>query len=585
MLLLDPPVAGGSMAPNLLPTDRGLALTWLEPAASAPGTLALRFSRLEGPPGLRRWTPPRTVVSGGDFFANWADFPSAARATDGALLAHWLQRSGAGTYSYDVELARSIDGGDSWTRLGPVHDDGTLAEHGFVSMVAEAGGFRVFWLDGRETAVPTNAGDGGHGRGTDGDEAAGGKGTGEQAGARGAMTLRTAWVGSTLGSGELLDERVCECCQTSAGMTAEGAVVVYRDRSPDETRDISIVRRTSEGWSAPRAVHQDGWRVPGCPVNGPFLSIHPVDRERLAVAWFTAPENEPRVLVAFSGDGGRSFGDPVRVDGGAPLGRAAVLIDDAGDALVAWLEAGGAPDDDATIFLRRVRESTGAPAQLGEPVAFATVSASRASGFPRLARLGDDLLIAWTEGSELTRVRTGGLPLQALPAPTTADGAARGAAAHGSAPPWNRTIGSSAPDYRAATLDGQQVSLATLRGRPVLLNIWATWCVPCRSEVADLADIHARFGGRGLEVIGVSVDEATNRSRVIEFISVAHVPYRILLDPDDRASRVFGLRSLPATFLFDPGGVLIWSRQGVVHRNDTELVAILEDLAAPAPAR
>ena len=100
----------------------------------------------------------------------------------------------------------------------------------------------------------------------------------------------------------VLDTRVCDCCQTSAAMTAEGPVVVYRDRSEGELRDISIARLRNGEWSEPRTVFRDGWEISGCPVNGP------VDRRRsgrrLAVAWFTAANDMSRVKLAFSDDAG-----------------------------------------------------------------------------------------------------------------------------------------------------------------------------------------------------------------------------------------------------------------------------------------
>lgn len=131
------------MAPNLMTDEAGLVLSWLEPDE---GGHSLRFSRLvEG-----SWTRPATVVQGEGFFANWADFPSMMTGRDGALLAHWAEKSGSDTYAYDVRLAHSTDGGATWLDLGTAHRDGTPTEHGFVSMVPETAGIRIFWLDGRE---------------------------------------------------------------------------------------------------------------------------------------------------------------------------------------------------------------------------------------------------------------------------------------------------------------------------------------------------------------------------------------------------------------------------------------------------
>ncbi|MER8349348.1 sialidase family protein, partial [Acinetobacter baumannii] len=78
------------------------------------------------------WSAPRTIAEGGDWFVNWADTPHIAATADGALWAHWLQKSAAATYAYDVVLARSADGGASWSAPLRVNDDGTPTEHGFV---------------------------------------------------------------------------------------------------------------------------------------------------------------------------------------------------------------------------------------------------------------------------------------------------------------------------------------------------------------------------------------------------------------------------------------------------------------------
>ncbi|MHC5008361.1 MAG: sialidase family protein, partial [Planctomycetota bacterium] len=276
---IDPPAGQGALAPNLVPVDDGALLTWLEPAdpsdESADAVYRLRFAGFDGD----AWGPPATIVEGSDLFVNWADVPSMARAGDGALVAHWLQRSGVDTYAYDVMLARSTDGGGTWKRLGPAHDDGTKTEHGFVSLVPQTDGARAFWLDGREM--------GGHDAGD--------------------MTLRTTLVGETIGAGAVLDPRVCECCSTSAVMTADGPLIAYRDRSPEEVRDIFAVRRVAGAWTSPRRVHDDGWTMAACPVNGPAVDA----RGRLvAVAWYTGAANRPAVRVAFSRDAGATFNPP-----------------------------------------------------------------------------------------------------------------------------------------------------------------------------------------------------------------------------------------------------------------------------------
>ncbi len=369
------------MAPNLALDGKTVLLSWLEPphprVKPQEGNYALRISRLEN----GRWSEPATVASGTDFFANWADFPSVTPARDGRLLAHWAAKSGGDKYAYDVRLARSDDGGKTWIPLGTAHDDRTATEHGFVSTVPEGDRVRAFWLDGRETA-------GGHGE-------------------RGAMTLRTALVGDRAGASEPLDSRVCDCCQTAASVTAEGPVVVYRDRSDAEIRDVSIVRREHERWTAPKPVHADGWEIGGCPVNGPAVAAA---GRRVAVAWYTQSRDAPRVQVAFSNDAGKSFGAPIAVDSKVPLGRVDLVLHENADALVLWVAAEG---KSASIRLARVTPE----GRVGSPVTVAPTEASRSSGFPRLERMGATLVLAWVEASEPSRLRAATLPADSVSRP------------------------------------------------------------------------------------------------------------------------------------------------------------------------
>ena len=120
--------------------------------------------------------------------------------------------------------------------------------------------------------------------------------------AGGAMTLRSAIVNGKgiISQRTELDNRVCDCCQTSATMTTNGPVVVYRDRSEEEVRDISIVRNVNAKWTQPQTVGLDNWKIAACPVNGP--SVDAIDNT-VAVAWFTVTKGIGDVRVVFSQDG------------------------------------------------------------------------------------------------------------------------------------------------------------------------------------------------------------------------------------------------------------------------------------------
>ncbi len=196
----------------------------------------------------------------------------------------------------------------------------------------------------------------------------------------------------------MIDPRTCDCCQTAAVSTPRGLVVAYRDRTGDEIRDISIARLENGRWSAPVALHADGWKITGCPVNGPALDAR---GDRVAAAWFTSAQDTDRVLVAFSDDGGNHFGAPLRVDLGAPLGRVDTRCLADGSALVLWLESMG-EGPGARICLRRVGGESG----LDSAVTVATTGSARSSGFPRMTLTKDRVVVAWTDPGKPSRVRT-----------------------------------------------------------------------------------------------------------------------------------------------------------------------------------
>jgi hypothetical protein len=357
---------------NLHAGREKLYLSWLVETGEQNHALQVSILR-EG-----KWSDVRTIAEGERFFANWADFPSVIELADGSCAAHWLWRSGSGRYAYDVKIARSSDG-STWGRAQCPHRDGTQTEHGFVSLVVDASsGLSAVWLDGRAFA---------------------GKEEGDPS-----AEMRLMWTQFSSEGPEaetLLDARVCDCCQTAAVPTRGGVLVAYRDRSAEELRDISLMRREASGWTKPYALAADGWKIAGCPVNGPALDA--MD-ERVAAAWFTMRGDEPVVQVAFSTDEGATFSEPSRIDEGQPLGRVDIVLLPAGEALVVWMETTSAGE--ASILARRV--GTG-----GMDASFlvAESSAERSSGFPRVARMRETLYFAWTDTGEPPQVRMAELDL------------------------------------------------------------------------------------------------------------------------------------------------------------------------------
>lgn len=353
--------AAGSMGPNMIRgADGTIVLSWIEPDGDGH---ALRHSRLQN----GAWSDPRTVVRGDNWFVNWADFPSVVPISDSNWVAHWLVSQEAGGYAYDIRTAISADAGNTWSESIVPHTDETDTEHGFVSLFADSGGVGMIWLDGRKMVNEYD----------ETDKVASG------------MTLRSATFDQELlpFKEALVDDLICDCCQTDIGVTADGPIAVYRNRTVNEVRDIYVSRREFGQWQPGYPVGDDNWEIAACPVNGPVIQAA---GSTVAVAWFTAPNESPRVKVAWSDDSGRTFADPVEVAVDRPLGHVGSALLPNGDLALSWLRSTGAGGAD--LLLSRVSRSgeIGAPHVLEEAVDVFAFSV------PQLTLEGDNLISVWT---------------------------------------------------------------------------------------------------------------------------------------------------------------------------------------------
>jgi hypothetical protein len=374
--------AAMSMGPQLTSSARGTILSWLELQDT---TAILRYSE-RGTGGS--WSAPRTITRGTDWFVSEVDMPAVLRMRNGSLVAQWLKAVDLALEAYDVRLAFSRDDGQSWSEPLAPHHDGTTAQHGFVSLFewpeAAGGGLGLVWLDGRKMAA--------EGVDPPSDE----------------MSLYRARfdTGGKQVEEAALDGRVCECCATGVAVASAGPVVAFRDRSSKEVRDIYVARATGTTWEAPTTVHADNWTIDACPVNGPAVAA---SGSAVAVAWFSQPGEDGHAFVAFSSDGGRTFGAPVRVDDVASLGHVGVTLLDDGAAVVSWVEFDGG----ASFRARRV-DGAG---MRGAPLRIAGGKGRFVSGIPRVIRQGDAIVFAWTESggedpgaSQRVKVATAPLP-------------------------------------------------------------------------------------------------------------------------------------------------------------------------------
>jgi hypothetical protein len=319
--------------------------------------------------GQEGWSEARTIAEEEALLVNWADFPSLVPLGENRLASQYLRRGAGAAHAYEAHLTLSHDGGKSWQPAGAVHTDESATEHGFVSLLPlDDGRLGIFWLDGRELS---------------------------EGGSRFQLRYRE-WTDSGFGAEELLDPDVCSCCQTDAVRSGKDTIVVYRDRDVDEVRDVSVLRRDEAGWEMPDVVSEDGWRIPACPVNGPAVDAI---AERVAVAWFTAADDSPSVRVSFSDDAGISFGPPVILDHGRPIGRVDLALMPDGSAVVVWLEQ--TAERGAEVLLRWVTDSDGG----GKEWRIGQTSADRPSGFPTIATIGGRVFLAWTTPGPPSMIR------------------------------------------------------------------------------------------------------------------------------------------------------------------------------------
>ncbi len=352
---IEMPDQGHAGAPTLLHDAAGrLVAAWIE-RHNGEARLVMAKRSLNG------WDAPVVLASGTNWFVNWADVPSVVFHPDGGAMAYWLERLGEGRYSYGVRYITSADG-SAWSDPAWLHEDRSPSEHGFVTAVPYEDGFMAVWLDGNGYATE-----------------------------RREMSVHAREIATdgTLGEERSIDARTCDCCPTELIDLGDGRLAtIYRDRSDEEIRDMSVSVFNGTEWSSPTSLHDDNWNINACPVNGPSADIA---GDLVAASWFTMATGSPEVFAGFLDGQTLSASDPVRVDLGRPAGRVALRMASSDEALVMWME-GGDPEI-AGLYVRTL----GADGHMGNPVKLAETSTGRAVGYPRLARDGVDWLAVWTE--------------------------------------------------------------------------------------------------------------------------------------------------------------------------------------------
>jgi hypothetical protein len=355
------PAGPNSSLPQITSSERGVIVSWVEQTGKSTSTLKFSERNALG------WSAPVTVSTGNNWFLSYADPPHVLRRSDGTLVANWLVSTNPELEGSDLNITYSTDNGKTWSRPFLPHHDGTKGQHAFPSFFEMPdNGLGVVWVDARaQAANPEDL--------------------------EASYSLRYATFDSSwkrVAEGEI-DKKTCECCSTSAAATADGIITVFRDRSDKEIRDIGVSRLENGKWSESQIVHADNFETFSCPVNGPMVSAR---GQAVVVAWFTVKNDVGQAWAAFSNDSGRTWETPIRLDDTASLGRVDVEMLDDGSAVASWVEYA---DKKGQFRVRRIEPSGMKSAAIG----VAGVEGSSSSGFPRMARRGDELVFAWTESA------------------------------------------------------------------------------------------------------------------------------------------------------------------------------------------
>lgn len=143
-------------------------------------------------------------------------------------------------------------------------------------------------------------------------------------------------------------------------------------------------------------------------------------------------------------------------------------------------------------------------------------------------------------------------------------------------------VGTHAPDFTAATLDtpARHMSLADFKGQVVLVNIWATWCQPCRVEIPSIERLYQTYGPRGLRVVAVSVDDSGSQNAIRAFVHDMGMTFQVLHDPSGKIEHAYQTTGYPETVIVGRDGVIRKKIAGAVDWNSEGNRKLIEHLLA-----
>jgi hypothetical protein len=288
------------------------------------------------------------------------------------MAAHWLVENPTVAFAQDIFTSYSQDQGQTWSKPVKPYSGGDAAEYGFANLYgcAKKSGddYGLVWLDGRNSSISSSI----H----------------SQHDVKG-VPLRSTTVqrDNSFSPEQVIDLLACDCCPTSISHSPHGPIVVFRNRDETERRDIFYSRYIAGEWSEAQSVGFDDWHIAGCPVNGPAIASN---KSTIAIAWFTAAGGRKKIQLAYSIDGGLTFGAPIEIDHGDFLGRVDLTVNDKKNITISWL---GRSSD--KVFLEIRMRSYALDGLEIRQISEARLSSDRVnlSGIPKIASIGEDSMM------------------------------------------------------------------------------------------------------------------------------------------------------------------------------------------------
>jgi thiol-disulfide isomerase/thioredoxin len=488
----------------------------------------------------------------GSIQVNSADFqpdslhqaPGLATGPAGEVFITWAvpTPSGAAAFATDLMLARSPGGASGFDRPVRVNDDGRPISHTFEQLLAvDDRDVYLAWLDNR---------------------------TKEKSGAA-AMFASSRDGGRTIGANRVVDGMACPCCRPALARGPDGTLwVAWRKTFEGNVRDIVLAQSRDQGhsFSAPRLVHKDGWAFPACPHRGPSLGTD--RRGRLYLGWYTeGTDEQPRLLFTVSDDHGQTFSPPrsLHTSTTSLPDQLRFAVHPEGAVVAVWEEVTG--------VRKRVvmRVSTDRGAAFGVQQILSEGAKAEA---PTVAiHPNGTVALGWTEHAwpnnrlvvQFGRL-TSGVKAQELSSdPYLAAGVQKLSGQ-----------GAMSALYALPTLKGPPVDPAALKGNVVIVNFWATWCVPCKEEMPSLERLQRRFDSDRVRVVAVTTDQQEEQMQAFAKSLGLSIP--ILIDHTREVSAVFGVRGLPTTVIIGPDGTLRGRAVGPRQWDGEAAVALVNSL-------